>query len=262
MRLSGAIIYTWEVFYMLNILFALDDSEKSERLIKFFKESKDIDFVDVCHDGTSASYKLSENKYQAVIIDLLLPGYDGFYLLNKYAKPVGAPKFIVISGINREEFINKAFSLGASYFMINPADPGEVMKALTELVSSSQENLIKKNRLHSLDERVSTIFINIGIPPHILGYKYLRDGVRIAVEKPSIVNQITTALYPAIALANDTTPSKVERAIRHAIEVAWNRGKMENINSLFGVKVFGPHQRPTNSEFIALVADKMLLENY
>ena len=136
------------------------------------------------------------------------------------------------------------------------------MKALTELVSSSQENLIKKNRLHSLDERVSTIFINIGIPPHILGYKYLRDGVRIAVEKPSIVNQITTALYPAIALANDTTPSKVERAIRHAIEVAWNRGKMENINSLFGVKVFGPHQRPTNSEFIALVADKMLLENY
>ena len=110
MRLSGAIIYTWEVFYMLNILFALDDSEKSERLIKFFKESKDIDFVDVCHDGTSASYKLGENKYQAVIIDLLLPGYDGFYLLNKYAKPVGAPKFIVISGINREEFINKAFS--------------------------------------------------------------------------------------------------------------------------------------------------------
>lgn len=247
---------------MLNLLIALDDNEKSQKLINYLCESKEIDNVDICFNGSEAITKLNENKYQAVVFDIFLPGYDGFYLLSKYAKPVGAPKFIVVSGIAREDFVNKAFSLGASYYMVNPSDFSVVVKTVLDAVSPQTDGLIQKSSNRNLDERVSTIFINIGIPPHILGYRYLRDGVRIAVEQPNIVNQITTSLYPAIAENNQTTPSKVERAIRHAIEVAWNRGKMENINSLFGVRVFSPHQRPTNSEFIALLADKMLLENY
>ncbi len=113
----------------------------------------------------------------------------------------------------------------------------------------------------SIEERITNIFISIGIPAHIKGYQFLREAVKLAVEKPDIINSITKGLYPAIADSYKTTPSKVERAIRHAIEVAWNKGRIENINNLFGIKVYTANDKPTNGEFIALVADKMLIEN-
>ena len=112
----------------------------------------------------------------------------------------------------------------------------------------------------SLDEKINKIFINVGIPPHIKGYVFLREGVKMAVEHPEIINDITKKLYPMIGEKYNTTASKVERAIRHAIEVAWNRGRIENINNILGVKAYVGQEKPTNGEFIALVADKMLLE--
>ena len=112
----------------------------------------------------------------------------------------------------------------------------------------------------SLEEKISKIFINVGIPPHIKGYSFLREGVKMAVEDPDIINNITKKLYPMIGEKYSTTASKVERAIRHAIEVAWNRGRIENINNLLGVRAYVGAEKPTNGEFIALVADKMLLE--
>ena len=111
-----------------------------------------------------------------------------------------------------------------------------------------------------LDEKITNIFITVGIPAHIKGYQFLREAIKMAIAEPEIINSITKKLYPNIAEKFDTSSSKVERAIRHAIEVAWNRGKIENINSLFGVKVYSDNEKPTNGEFIALVADKMLLE--
>ena len=115
-------------------------------------------------------------------------------------------------------------------------------------------------RVKTLDERVTCVFLIVGIPAHIKGYQFLREGIKMAIENPSIINSITKQLYPSIAEKYDTTPSKVERAIRHAIEVSWNRGKIENINSLFGLKIYASREKPTNGEFIALVADKMLIE--
>lgn len=112
----------------------------------------------------------------------------------------------------------------------------------------------------TLDERISNIFVSVGIPAHIKGYQFLREGIKLAVDNPQIINSITKSLYPTIAQHFNTTASKVERAIRHAIEVAWNRGKIENINSIFGVRVYTSSEKPTNGEFIALLADKMLLE--
>ena len=112
----------------------------------------------------------------------------------------------------------------------------------------------------SLDERIANIFISVGIPAHIKGYQFLREAIKMAVDTPDIINNITKKLYPSIADKFDTSSSKVERAIRHAIEVAWNRGKIENINSIFGIKVYTANDKPTNGEFIALVADKMILE--
>lgn len=113
----------------------------------------------------------------------------------------------------------------------------------------------------SLDEKITNIFITVGIPAHIKGYQFLREAIKMAIDNPDIINSITKRLYPEVAERFSTSPSKVERAIRHAIEVAWNRGKIENINSLFGVRVYNHNEKPTNGEFIALVADKMLLES-
>lgn len=111
-----------------------------------------------------------------------------------------------------------------------------------------------------IDERISHIFITVGIPAHIKGYQFLREAIKLAVENPSIINSITKQLYPSIAKRFETTPSKVERAIRHAIEVGWNRGRADRVNDIFGVKAFDRKDKPTNGEFIALIADKMLLE--
>jgi len=119
------------------------------------------------------------------------------------------------------------------------------------------EKLIK-NR--NLEEKITNIFITVGIPAHIKGYQFLREAIKMAIDNPEVINSITKKLYPSIAEKFETSASKVERAIRHAIEVAWNRGKIENINALFGVKVYSNNEKPTNGEFIALVADKMLLE--
>lgn len=113
----------------------------------------------------------------------------------------------------------------------------------------------------SLDERLANIFISVGIPAHIKGYQFLREAIKMSIENPEIINSITKRLYPEVAEKFDTTASKVERAIRHAIEVAWNKGKIENINHLFGIKVYTSNDKPTNGEFIALVADKMIVES-
>jgi len=120
--------------------------------------------------------------------------------------------------------------------------------------------LTMKNKNKVIDEKISNIFITVGIPAHIKGYQFLREAIKMAIREPDIINSITKQLYPNIASKFQTSASKVERAIRHAIEVAWNRGRIENINSIFGVKVYGTNDKPTNGEFIALVADKMLIE--
>ena len=118
----------------------------------------------------------------------------------------------------------------------------------------------KTNRCRALEEKISMIFMTVGIPAHIKGYQFLREAIKLTIDTPDIINCITKKLYPSIADKFETSASKVERAIRHAIEVAWNRGKIENINALFGVRVYGSNDKPTNGEFIALVADKMLIE--
>ena len=113
---------------------------------------------------------------------------------------------------------------------------------------------------NKIEEKITNIFITVGIPAHIKGYQFLREAIKLAMENPDIINSITKKLYPSIAERFETSASKVERAIRHAIEVAWNRGKIENINSIFGLTVYSNNEKPTNGEFIALVADKMLLD--
>ena len=135
-------------------------------------------------------------------------------------------------------------------------------KRIKELFEDSVASLSTSNFVtnREIEEKISNIFITVGIPAHIKGYQFLREAIKLSMENPDIINSITKKLYPSIAEKFDTSASKVERAIRHAIEVAWNRGKIENINSIFGLTVYSNNEKPTNGEFIALVADKMLLD--
>jgi two-component system, response regulator, stage 0 sporulation protein A len=151
-------------------------------------------------------------------------------------------------------------NMGASYFMAKPINIDTLCKRIIELNSNVIYTSIASSTSRELDEKISHIFITVGIPAHIKGYKFLREAIKLSISDPNIINSITKKLYPAIAEKFDTSASKVERAIRHAIEVAWNRGKIENINGLFGVTVYSSNEKPTNGEFIALVADKMLME--
>ena len=145
--------------------------------------------------------------------------------------------------------------------MAKPFNSNVLLKRIKEIDFGLSNNVQNKSKSKQLDEKITNIFITVGIPAHIKGYQFLREAIKMAISNPEIINSITKKLYPSIAEKFDTSSSKVERAIRHAIEVAWNRGKIENINSLFGVKVYSDNEKPTNGEFIALVADKMLLES-
>ena len=172
------------------------------------------------------------------------------------------PKLIITSALVHEGFISKALSLGVNYYINKPCSIEVLIKRINDVVNMTNSNNTQTNRNTSriIDEKISNIFITVGIPAHIKGYHFLREAIKMAIDTPEIINSITKKLYPAIAEKFETSASKVERAIRHAIEVAWNRGKIENINSIFGLKVYTSNEKPTNGEFIALVADKMLLE--
>lgn len=217
---------------------------------------------------------IRENNIDVILTDIVLSKEDGFSFLNKLnnlhlANP---PKVIVVSALSSDNFVSKALSMGASYYMVKPCDYITLKERIMEFAynkfdtaNSMVETITRTTTINpiknkQLEERISNIFITVGIPAHIKGYQFLREAIKMAIDNPEIINSITKKLYPSIAERFDTSSSKVERAIRHAIEVAWNRGKIENINNLFGIRVYTNNEKPTNGEFIALVADKMLIE--
>lgn len=216
---------------------------------------------------------ISDNDIDVLITDIVLPNADGFELISEI-KSLGLknePKIIVLSALTGEGFIQKAFNMGAAYYLIKPINYELLENRILSVLKdefSVDSNAMMTERLQGyarpknkgLDEKITNIFITVGIPAHIKGYQFLREAIKMAIESPEIINSITKRLYPSIASKFETSASKVERAIRHAIEVAWNRGKIENINNLFGIRVYGNNEKPTNGEFIALVADKMLIE--
>lgn len=206
------------------------------------------------------------NKPNIVISDLLLSPLDGFEIITKIKEKCGnSVKVLILTQLKQDTFITKAMDLGASYYMLKPTNAITLKKRIEECrngtLTSIPTTIANRDSITKLlDEKISYIFMTVGIPAHIKGYKFLREAIKISISDPNIINSITKKLYPSIAERYETSASKVERAIRHAIEVAWNRGKIENINTLFGVTVYTNSEKPTNGEFIALVADKMLME--
>ena len=230
------------------------DTENDE-LLKYFSNKEEYEVVGSSQNGQEVVKEVLSLKPDFLIMEVMLSGMDGFMVLENLKKQMSEmPKIIFISNLSHSGFISKAIKEGASYFMVKPIIPSNLEERLKDLLENSGE--VESKNEKQLDEKISNIFISIGIPAHIKGYQFLREAVKLAVEEPEIIGSITKKLYPTIA----TSSSKVERGMRHAIEVAWNRGKIENINSLFGLKIYSSNEKPTNGELIALIADKMLME--
>jgi len=241
---------------MKQKIYLANDQSYCDELIASFNGSDEFECIGATSDGEIALREIRSSMPDIVIMDILLSNMDGFSLLSAINSLPYRPKTIVVSALNRDNIIERAIKSGATYYMIKPVG----MKALHDRIRELARGEFKGVSNRNLDERISNIFITVGIPAHIKGYQFLREAIKIVVETPDVINSITKKLYPSIAERFDTSASKVERAIRHAIEVAWNRGKIENLNSLFGVKIYTSNDKPTNGEFIALVADKMLIE--
>ena len=248
----------------ISVFLVQDAKELNAELESRFANEPGFEVVGTATDGISAISMIADLKPNVLITGLVLSGYDGLSVISKLKEMKLNTKIIVLSALCVDEIITKAVNSGADYFMAKPYNFTALVERIKGLFNQPENTYIENatSTFHkvSLEEKISKIFINVGIPPHIKGYSFLREGVKMAVEDPEIINNITKKLYPMIGEKYQTTASKVERAIRHAIEVAWNRGRIETINNILGVRAYIGAEKPTNGEFIALVADKMLLE--
>ncbi len=243
-----------------TILIADDNAALCSSLKDFLNTQDGFEVVGIAQNGNEALKLIDLYRPDFVLLDIVMPELDGFGVLA--AMENKSSIVVMTSQLASDGFVQKAMQYGASYFLAKPFDYSTLLKVLCDFstprpAARSQVN-VRKNK--TLDERIANLFISVGIPAHIKGYQFLREAIKMTIETPEIINSITKQLYPGIAQRYQTSASKVERAIRHAIEVAWNRGKIENINNVFGIKIYAPNEKPTNGEFIALVADKLLLE--
>lgn len=238
------------------------DKTEDNQLVSYIRENEKFSLVGSSTNGEDVFESVPLLKPDFLVMEVMLSGIDGFVVLEKLKESMGEnmPKVIFVTNLSHTGFVTKAMNEGASYFMVKPVKPEVLAERIFDLMQSSSQQVSTMKVNKQLDEKISNIFISIGIPAHIKGYQFLREAVKLAVEKPEIIGSITKQLYPTIAERFETSSSKVERGMRHAIEVAWNRGKIENINSLFGLKIYNSNEKPTNGELIALIADKMIME--
>ena len=213
-------------------------------------------------DGNSVIRELETTGYDAVIMDVFMPGADGFEVLEKISSVlVKRPVAVLVSAISSSEFEEQLVNAGADYYFIKPVDAQAVAKRVEKLISWQAEKgkRSKPFRTGNLDVIISDTLCKIGVPAHIKGYQYSRASIKLCIEDEEMLSAVTKLLYPTVAKQFKTTPSRVERAIRHAVEVAWSRGDVEVLNSYFGFTVNAQKGKPTNSEFIAMLADKIRL---
>ena len=252
----------------ISILLADDNKEFCDTLVNYLEKHDDLEIIGIAHDGVDAYNKIIETKPDIAIIDGVMPRLDGLGVLEKLNlkdNPEHAPICIVLSVITQDKITQKAMELGADYYIAKPFDLEALVSRLRHLKEQinhpqTQSARAALGKTINLETKVTGILHEIGVPAHIRGYHYMREAIIMAVEDIDVLNYITKELYPTIAKKSNTTPSRVERAIRHAIEVAWSRGKVDVIDQMFGYTINNHKGKPTNSEFIALIADRLRLE--
>jgi two-component system response regulator (stage 0 sporulation protein A) len=240
----------------IQVLLADDNREFTHLLSEYISEQEDMEVAGVAYNGNEV-LRFMEEQEQApdvLILDIIMPHLDG-----------------LLTAFGQENITQKAVQLGASYYILKPFDMEVLTNRIRQLVSNqmsvtvgmstSKANVVPMPKTKNLDANITSIIHEIGVPAHIKGYQYLREAITMVYNNIEILGAITKILYPAIADKFKTTPSRVERAIRHAIEVAWTRGNIDSISFIFGYTINISKSKPTNSEFIAMVADKLRIEH-
>lgn len=251
-----------------KILIVDDSAEARDQLSQMVASIEDAEILGTAANGICAIDMIERLSPDVILLDIIMPQLDGFGVMEYLNEHDINCNIIIVSALTQENFVMRALELGAKYYIAKPFDSENLKNRIYDIISigkgimpARRAPLVKSGlEARSIDEKISNVFISIGIPAHIKGYHFLRHAVKMVVENPDAINRITKELYPGIAKNFSTSPSKVERAIRHAIEVAWTRGRIENINQVFGYNVYNKNDKPTNGEFIALIADKLIIE--
>ena len=250
----------------LNVAIADDNDQILEILENLVNSDKDLKLVGKANNGEDMYEIIKEKQPDVVLLDIIMPKMDGLSVMERARKDNGlqkCPSFIVVTAIGLERITKDAFTKGASYYIMKPFQNETILeriKHMKEEVGTMQESIVLEPKEIGLETMVTELLHEIGIPAHIKGYHYLRDSIIMSIEENDVLSAVTKILYPTVAKKHQTTSSRVERAIRHAIEVAWSRGKLDTLEELFGYTVSNGKGKPTNSEFIALVADTIRLQ--
>ncbi|AJY77244.1 sporulation transcription factor Spo0A [Paenibacillus beijingensis] len=266
----------------IEVLLADDNREFTNLLSEYISDQADMEVAGIAYNGEEVLRQLNEANRppDILILDIIMPHLDGLGVLERLREmnisPM--PKIIMLTAFGQENITQKAVQLGASYYILKPFDMEVLANRIRQLIgnqtvvssassynvtttNNSKSNVVPIQKGKNLDANITSIIHEIGVPAHIKGYQYLREAITMVYNNIEILGAITKTLYPAIAEKFKTTPSRVERAIRHAIEVAWTRGNIDSISHLFGYTINISKSKPTNSEFIAMVADKLRIEH-
>ena len=246
----------------VKILIADGNEEFCAHVKRRLEQVSGYEIVGTAADGQRAVELMRAAKPDVLVLDLMLSKLDGITVLKRAREMDKPPAALVLTGFMTEYVAGMAASLGVQYFMTKPCELDAVAERIHEMTAIDgqlRQNAQRRQEVN-IEAMVTSIIHEIGVPAHIKGYQFLRDAILLTMNEPEYINAVTKRLYPEIAKKNGTTASRVERAIRHAIEVAWDRGDVDTLNSYFGYTIHNLRGKPTNSEFIAMIADKMRLD--
>ena len=245
---------------LTTVIIADNNEEFCKQLTAALGHAGGFQILGTANDGEQAISMVSDRKPDVLVLDLMLAKQDGLSVLKAISAQGHRPVTLATSRFITDYVASAAANLGVRYLMLKPCDMTALVERLEEVRGGSKQPAQRKVTPTNIETLVTGIIHEIGVPAHIKGYQYLREAIILAVEDMDVINAITKVLYPQVAKTFQTTPSRVERAIRHAIEVAWDRGDLDTLQRFFGYTVSNTKGKPTNSEFIALIADKLQLQ--